>query len=165
MNPLKWVSLTINLDATADYKTSEGNPVATIDASTTLGKCRLRCGDYSDLPLLPDSVYLSTLYENNGNVPRSSMICATYILSMLAMGCHQKMSYLEVFGNQKYEQYESYLLKIAKDPMFSGSSPIPYTGSVTDKNQLIQFTEDWNKSYVGYTESQELHNIAESDPL
>ena len=138
----------------------------TIDASTALGKCRLRCGDYGDLPLLPDSVYLSTLSENNENVFRSSMICATYILSMLAVSsCHQKLSFIELYGNQKYEQYESYLLKIARDSAFNGSSPIPYTGatSTTAKNPLIAFVEDWENSYVKPTQSEDLHYIAEGN--
>lgn len=136
--------------------------MAIIDASTALGKCRLRCGDYGDIPLLPDSVYLNTLSENNENVFRSSMICATYILSMLAMGCHQKMSFLEIYGNQKYDQYESYLMKIAKDSSFNGSSPIPYTGasSTTTKNPLIQFVEDWENSYQKPTQSEDLNSIA-----
>lgn len=142
--------------------------MTTIDASTALGKCRLRCGDYGDLPLLPDSVYLTTLSENNGNVFRSSMICATYILSMLAVSsCHQKLSFIELYGNQKYDQYESYLMKIAKDSSFNGSSPIPYTGatSTTTKNPLIQFTEDWGNSYTYPTNSEDLRLLAEGNKL
>lgn len=93
------------------------------------------------------------------------MICATYILSMLAMGCHQKMSFLEIYGNQKYDQYESYLMKIAKDSSFNGSSPIPYTGasSTTEKNPLIQFVEDWENGYQKPTQSEDLHCIAEGN--
>ncbi len=133
-----------------------------IDPSTPLGKCRLRTADYGDLPLLPDEVYLTTLAENNDNVQRSSMICATYILGMFAQGCHQKMSFLEIWSGEKYKQYESYLTKIAKDPTFNGSSPIPYTGasSTTTKNPLIQFVEDWENSYQKPTQSEDLNNIA-----
>jgi len=134
-----------------------------IDPSTPLGKCRLRTADYGDLPLLPDSVYLTTLAENNDNVQRSAMICASYILGMFAQGCHEKMSFLEVWNGEKYKQYESYLMKIAKDSSFNGTSPIPYTGasSTTTKNPLIQFTEDWNNSYSPPTQSDDLHSIAE----
>lgn len=133
-----------------------------IDASTPLGKCRLRTADYGDLPLLPDSVYLTTLAENNDNVQRSSTICATYILGMFAQGCHQKMSFLEIWSGEKYKQYESYLTKIAKDPTFNGSSPIPYTGasSTAAKNPLIAFVEDWENSYQKPTQSEDLSNIA-----
>lgn len=136
-----------------------------IDASTLLGKCRLRTADYGDLPLLPDSVYLTTLEENNNNVQRTSMICATYILGMFAQGCHQKMSFLEIWSGEKYKQYESYLMKIAKDPTFNGSSPIPYTGasSTTEKNPLIAFVEDWEQGYVKPTQSEDLHRIAEGN--
>lgn len=133
-----------------------------IDPSTPLGKCRLRTADYGDLPLLPDSVYLTTLAENNDNVQRSSTICATYILGMFAQGCHQKMSFLELHGNQKFEQYSKFLQMVAKDPTFNGSSPIPYTGvsSTTAKNPLIAFVEDWENSYQKPTQSEDLNNIA-----
>ena len=47
-----------------------------IDPTTNLGKVRLRCGDFSDVPFLPDSVYEATLADTNNNVVRAAGICA-----------------------------------------------------------------------------------------
>ena len=49
-----------------------------IDPTTNLGKVRLRCGDFSDVPFLPDSVYEATLADTNNNVVRAAGICAIY---------------------------------------------------------------------------------------
>lgn len=136
-----------------------------LDLSQNEDKLRLRVGDYNEPLLLPTRVYTQTLAENNGSVQKSTPIIATYLLAIFAQQTHQKMNYLEVWGRERYESYKDWLLKVVLNPMLNQTSPIPYTGAIADKNQLIKFTEDWNKSFEGYTESQELHLLAESDPL
>lgn len=136
-----------------------------LDLTQNEDKIRLRVGDYNEPLLLPTSVYTATLADNNNNVNKCVPIIATYILAIFAQRSHKKLSYIEVWGSETYNNYKDWLLKVVMNPMLSQSSPIPYAGAVTEKNQMIQFTEDWNKSFVGYTELQELHEIAENDPL
>ena len=136
-----------------------------LDLTQNEDKIRLRVGDYNDPIMLPTSVYTATLADNNNNVNKCVPIIATYLLALFAQKSHSKLSYIEVWGSETYNNYKDWLLKVVMNPMLNQSSPIPYSGAVTEKNQMIQFTEDWNKAFEGYTESQELHIIAENDPL
>ena len=133
-----------------------------LDLSQNEDKIRLRVGDYNDIPLLPTSVYTATLADNNNNVNKCVPIIATYILALFAQKSHSKLSYIEVWGSEVYDNYKDWLLKVVLNPMMNQSSPIPYTGasSTTTKNPLIQFVEDWEHSYQKPTQSEDLNNIA-----
>ena len=136
-----------------------------LDLTQNEDKIRLRVGDYNDPIMLPTSVYTATLADNNNNVNKCVPIIATYLLALFAQKSHSKLSYIEVWGSETYNNYKDWLLKVVMNPMLNQSSPIPYAGVVTAKNQMIQFTEDWNKAFEGYTEAQDLHDIAGNDPL
>lgn len=129
-----------------------------IDISTNVGKVRLRVGDISDIPYLPDSVYTQTLVDTSDNLAQASVICAKYILAQLAFSGHEKMVQLEVWGNDAFRQYKEFLLMTVKDPSFNEVNPIPYVSeSVEDKNALVQFIEDWNANYCPWTQSEQLN--------
>lgn len=129
----------------------------TLDPTTNLGRLRLRCGDYSDLPYLPDSVYNQTLIENSNNLPRSAKICAQYILGQLAFKVHRKAGLqLEVFGGEAFVNYKQYLLLIVTNPNFMDISPIPVNLQGTALHPLMQFTKDWNLNYAQPTQSTQL---------
>lgn len=127
-----------------------------IDFSTNLGKCRLRVGDYGDLPLLPDEVYLQTLTDTSDSVNRTSVICAQYILAMFAQQTHEKLAQIELWGGERYKQYKDYLINVIKNPSFSDSCPIPYSASTGVEQPLIQFQEDWYNNFT-ITQSEQLH--------
>ncbi len=137
-----------------------------IDPSTSVGKLRLRVGDFSDFPYLPDSVYLQTLTDNNGNLGKTATTCAMYILGILSFKTHRKMSLqLEVWGAEAFQNYKAFLLMLVKDPAFSlDSPPIPYTASGCDDNQINQFISDWKENFVSGTESQQLATNALYSP-
>ena len=143
--------------------------MSNIDPSSAVGMLRLRVADFSDLPFLPDSVYVQTLADANGSMPVAAKTIAMYILGMLSQKTHKKMVSLEVWGAEAFTNYKSFLLLTFKDPAFMPSIVItPYAGSTTidgEINPLIQFQRDWNKAYSGMTQSQVLHQIAESDGL
>ena len=131
--------------------------MATIDPSTNLGKLRLRCADYGDLPYLPDSVYTQTLTDNNNSLPTSAKICATYILGMLSFKTHRKIGLqLENWSGEAFTQYKSYLLLITTNPNFMDISPIPYNVNGDALHPLIQFSKDWNLNYAQITQSQQM---------
>lgn len=138
-----------------------------LDLSQNEDKIRLRVGDYNDIPLLPTSVYTATLADNNNNVNKCVPIIATYILALFAQKSHSKLSYIEVWGSEVYDNYKDWLLKVVLNPMMNQSSPIPYTGatSTTTKNPLIQFTEDWENSYTHPNQSEDLNNIAAGNTI
>ena len=131
--------------------------MATIDPSTNLGKLRLRCADFGDIPYLPDSVYTQTLLDNNNSLPVSAKICATYILGTLAFKTHRKIGLqLEVWGAEAFTAYKQYLVLIVTNPNFMDISPIPYNVNGTALHPLMQFSKDWNLNYAQITQSQQL---------
>lgn len=131
-----------------------------IDITTNTGKLRLKVGDYQDLPILPDAVYEQTLLDNDNNINRSAQTIAGYIAAILSQRTHEKMSFLEVWGAEAYNNYMDFIKKVLQNPAMAGVSPIPYAGTSTDKNPLIQFTEDWYACFAVKTQSEDMEEIA-----
>lgn len=118
-----------------------------IDPSTPIGKIRLRVGDWADLPILPDSVYQSTLDECGGSVPRAAQQCAQYILATLTFKTHKKLSTVEVWSGEQFDNYVKFLQTTILNPNLMSVAPIPY-GFNGPENPLIEFVECWNEQYV-----------------
>lgn len=131
-----------------------------IDYSTAAGKLRMRLGDISSLPFLPDSVYEAVYTENGNNLQRSVIACGSMILAQLSFKTHRKLAQLEVYGAEAFENYRSFLMLTIKDPAYMSVSPIPYSASGTALHPLLQFANDWNKGFP-ITDSQQLaHNAS-----
>jgi hypothetical protein len=120
-----------------------------IDPSTPLGKIRLRVGDWSDLPILPDTVINSALTDCQNSVPRAAALCAQYILATLSFKTHRKLAQLETWSSEQFKQYKEFLQLTVLNPHMMTASPVPYTGTVDTEHPLIVFVNDWNKSYYG----------------
>jgi len=136
-----------------------------LDLDRNEDKLRLRVGDFNDPILLPTSVYTATLAENNNNVNKCVPIIAVYLLNLFAQQTHEKMSYLEVWGKERYDSYKDWLLNVVMNPKFSSASPIPYAGANStsgNQHQIVKFIEDWNESFEGYNELEDLNIIAET---
>jgi len=131
--------------------------MTTIDPTTSIGKLRLRCGDFGDIPFLPDSVYTQTLVDNGGSLPQAAITCATYILGMLAFKVDRKMSLqLQVWGSQAFKAYKEFLLLTISNPNLMQINMIIPNDFGTDLNPIVQFASDWNANYVQFTNSQQL---------
>lgn len=132
-----------------------------LDPTTDIGKLRLRVGDYSDLPIMPDSVYTSALADCSGSLPQTAVLMAQYILASLTGQTHQKIAQIEVFGNQWFENYMAFVKNVILNPRLMQSSPMPYTPATKDEYgntvevPLIQFQKDWNNNFASGTESQQ----------
>lgn len=128
-----------------------------IDPTTDIGRLRLRTGDISSIPYLPDSVYTQTLLENSNNLPTTAKICATYILAQLSYKVHRKQGLqLEVFGKEAFDSYKEFLLLTLKDPAFMTTAPpVPYGGSTVTPASYAQFVSDWKKLYYRGAEDQQ----------
>lgn len=140
--------------------------MAVIDPTTNLGLCRLRCGDFGDLSLLPDAVYAQALADSGDNVRQASLTCAMYILASLSQSTHRRLATIEVWGSEKYKQYKDYLMLLSKDPSFNGTCPIPYSGSsVGEKSDIVQFQEDWKNNYTTLRQGQQMYLDAQNNPF
>ena len=122
-----------------------------IDPSTPIGKMRLRVGDWADLPWLPDSVYQSTLTENNDNIVRASGVIAQYILAMLTRNTKTKLAQLESYDNQAFEQYKEFLMLTTTNPAFMSINPLVQGNVSGEDNPLVKFQKYWNAGYVAGT--------------
>jgi hypothetical protein len=127
-----------------------------LDPTTVIGKLRLRCGDYNDLPILPDTVYQETYTESGNSLNQASVTCAQYILAILSQSCHQRLVNIEIYGSEAFNNYLTYLTKVVLNPNLSQTCPIPYSASNDKVHPLIQFQEDWENNFVNGTQSEQL---------
>jgi len=127
-----------------------------IDPKTPLGKIRLRIGDWSDLPILPDFVIDSALTDCQGNVPRAAALCAQYVLATLTAKTHKKLAQLETWSNEQFDNYVKFIKLTILNPNLMTTSPVPYSGMADTVHPLVQFQEDWNANYANGTQSQHL---------
>jgi hypothetical protein len=134
-----------------------------IDPTTNLGKVRLRIADVGDLPYLSDSVIQSTLDDNGDNVLQASKTCAMYVLGMLAHKTHRKLAQLEVWGNEAFESYKSFLMLAHTNPAFMDFSPVPYSSSA-EFSPILEFQRAWNANFTNGTEAQQLAFTGDISP-
>lgn len=134
-----------------------------IDPSSNLGKVRLRIADVGDLPYLSDNVIQSTLDDNGDNVLQASKTCAMYVLGMLAHKTHRKLAQLEVYGEQSFIAYKSFLMMCYTNPAFMDFSPVPYSSSA-EFSPILDFQKSWNRNFTNGTEGQQLAFTGDMSP-
>lgn len=117
-----------------------------IDPSTSIGKIRLRIGDWQSVPILPDSVIQSALDDCQGNVPRAASLSAQYVLATLTAKTHRKLANIEVWTNEQFSNYVQFIKMVILNPHMMSVAPVPYTGTSV-ANPLSTFTADWNAAY------------------
>lgn len=123
-----------------------------LDPTTSLGKIRLRIGDWHDLVILPDAVINAALADCNNNVPRAASLCAQYILATLTSKTHKKMAQLETWSGEQFDNYVKFLRTTILNPNMMDIAPIPYVNTLTE-HPLIEFVEQWNDEFVNVTPS------------
>lgn len=130
---------------------------------SNLSKVRLRVGDFSDLPILPDAVYEGALIDCNQYLPKAALLCAQYILAMLTSKTHKKMMQLEVWNDGYFDNYLAFLKTTLLNPNFMDIAPIPYLSQNSDiALTMLNFRSDWNQNWVQGTSDQNLHMTAYS---
>ena len=135
-----------------------------IDPTTTIGKIRLRTGDWSDLQVIPDSVIQSALDDCNQSVPRATSLCAQYILGTLTSSVHKKMFSMEIWGKERFDNYLTFIKTTILNPQLAQIAPIPYGAGNNDANDIMQFMSDWKRNYYNGTEAQYLALSAARSP-
>jgi len=121
-----------------------------LDPASSVGKIRLRVGDWQDLVILPDAVIEQALVDCSDNVPRAASLCAQYILATLTHKTHRKLTgQLEVWAGEEFDNYVKFLKLTILNPNLMTTLPMPYDNSSC--NPLIEFVEEWNASYSSTT--------------
>ena len=119
-----------------------------LDPTTNLGKVRLKIGDYSDLPILPDSVINAALTDNNNNVNRTSSLCAQYILGALTSRTHKRLAQLETWSGEQFNNYVKFLQMTVLNPHLTTVAPVPYSGAGSEDHSIQDFITDWKAGYL-----------------
>ena len=135
-----------------------------IDYSTPTGKLRMRLGDVSDLPFIPDSIYAQVYSDCDNNLQRSVVLCGTMILAQLSFKTHRKLAQLEIYGSEGFANFKQFLLMAISNPAFMDISPLPPNIFGTDLHPIMQFTKDWNDNFSVGTQSTQLHWDALGSP-
>jgi hypothetical protein len=134
-----------------------------LDPTTSIGKMRLRVGDFSDFPMMPDEVYQSALEDCQGNLPRACVLMAQYILASLTGQTHQKLAQVEVYGAEWFQNYLAFVKATILNPNLMQVTPMPYLAAMVDPSgnvieiPLVQFQRDWNANFAYGTDSEQLH--------
>ena len=138
-----------------------------IDASSSIGKVRLRVGDWQDLVILPDSVYQVTIDENNGNLPAASVTIAQYLLAIFSQKSHKKLAQMEIWNDTVYKNYKDYLISVISNPSLMSYTALPYliTDDCVGDSPLKDFVNDWNNCWQGDTVSERIHDLASTKGL
>lgn len=118
-----------------------------IDPTTSIGKIRLRIGDWQALPILPDSVLQSALDDSQGDVPRAAALAAQYVLGTLTAKTHRKLANIEVWSNEQFSNYVAFIKLTILNPHTMHIAPIPYAG-VIQEHPLTVFTTEWNEAFA-----------------
>jgi hypothetical protein len=134
-----------------------------IDPTTSLGKIRLRIGDWNDPVILPDSVIQAALDDSSQSVTKAASTCAFYILAVLTQQTHKKLATLELWGKERFDNYLKFIQVTIDRPSLGLVAPVPYS-SIIELNKTQEFMSDWTKNYYQGTESQQLALNASMSP-
>lgn len=118
-----------------------------IDPASHIGKIRLRIGDWSDLPILPDNVIDATYEDCQENIPRAAALCAQYILGTLTSKTHRKLAQIETWSGEHFNNYVQFLKTTVLNPHLMAIAPVPYSGTMDEDHPILKFQEEWNTEY------------------
>lgn len=139
--------------------------MAIIDYNTPEGKLRMRLGDTSDIPFIPDSVYTAVYADSGNNLVTATKALGSMILGQLAFKTHRKLGLqLEIWGKEAFDSYKEFLLMTVTNPAFMDLSPLPYSTTSDKSNSLALFQESWNRNFTHGTEDQQLNTNALYSP-
>lgn len=133
-----------------------------IDPTTDIGRLRLRVGDYADIVLLPDSVYIATLVDCNNYLPTAASRLCGYILGMLTTRTHKKLAQIEVFGKEYFDNYLAFVKLTILNPAMWELSPLPYTPVQLDdwgnpvEVPLQLFARLWRQNFAYGTQTDQM---------
>lgn len=137
-----------------------GDPV-----NNVLDRIRLTTGDTDPVyEFLDDPTYQYVLDKNNNNERTASVEAARYILANISRYTRERTGDIEVYGNEFFKNYRTYLLDLVTNPNFSTILPMPYAGGISKKDMLDNDSNEDNVSpriYKGF--SIEKHSYEEID--
>lgn len=137
-----------------------GDPV-----NNPLDRIRLMTGDTDPVyEFLDDATYQYVLDKNSQNEKASAMEAARYILANITRYTRERTGDIEVYGNEFFKNYRTYLLELVNNPNFTNMLPMPYAGGISKQDMLNNDQNEDNvrpEFYQGF--SIEKHSYEEID--
>ena len=100
-------------------------------------RVRLVTGDTDPVyEFLDDETYGYVLDKNNNNEKQAALEAAKYILASITRFTRERTGDIEVYGNEFFKNYRTYLLELVNNPNFSTIFPMPYAGGISKKDML-----------------------------
>ena len=100
------------------------------DLSTSLLQVRAMIGDTSS-EMITDQTITALLLANDDNVNKTAIQSIQFIVADLAKQVHEEVGDLQVWANQRYEQYSDLLDKLLKDPAFMPVAAVHILGGTS----------------------------------
>lgn len=128
----------------------------TNDPCNPLDRIRLLVGDTSEVnEYLADQWYVYFLQKNQDNETLASIEAAKAILSRFTSHTREKVDQVELWGNDKFNNYLIWLKDYIENPSISGlQSPVPYAGGISESDMQANRNNTDNvtsRIYNGYT--------------
>lgn len=114
------------------------------DPTTPLGKVRLNTSDISEPYILSDDYINQALTDSSNNVAQATKQCLIWILGILTKDVHKRMSVLEIWGSERFNQYLKFVNMQLTNPNTAmiGMTPIVYGGGI-DADDVVANQEDY----------------------
>lgn len=138
------------------------------DPTRPIDRVRIRVGDTSELnEFITDHWYEYYLCELEGNETLVAIEVAKAILVKFSGSTRNVVDQVEMYDNQKFEQYLVWIKEFINNPHLSGMRPpMPYAGGISKSDvQANRDNEDNNQGqiYMGFTEVcpySDVHNTS-----
>jgi len=106
-------------------------------ANSTTDRVRLITGDTDPVyEFLDDSTYVYLIDKHRDNEKQAALEAAKYILANITRYTRERTGDIEVYGNEFFRNYRTYLLELVNNPNFSSILPRPYAGGISKKDML-----------------------------
>jgi len=100
-------------------------------------RVRLITGDTDTVyEFLDDITYQYLIDKHSSNEKQAAIEAAKYILASITRFTRERTGDIEVYGNEFFRNYRTYLLEMVNNPNFSNILPMPYAGGISKKDML-----------------------------
>lgn len=107
-----------------------------LDLTIATDRVRLAVADYSDVPLLPDSVYQYLLTKNSDNEAAATKEAAYLILGQLSQQTDERLDRLQFYGSQAFNQYLTFIQEVIRSPSSALNLATIYAAGVDREDVL-----------------------------
>ena len=124
----------------------------TNDPNNPIDRVRIRVGDTDPLnEYVTDTWYSYYLTENNNNETLTAIDIAKLIIVQFTGSTREKVDQVEIWGNDKFDNYLEWLKDFIENPSLSGlGSPSPYASGISISD-MDSYKEDSDVNSIPFS--------------